>query len=108
MRRTSIENAANIVTHEVVVKLLLFYQRWKLKQVLVLSSFENEKLKIKALLVINHDQRCRQPYQKHPAIELCYPAVSSSRQVVSFFLTGRLGQVYFDDYLTICENRQMT
>ena len=28
-----------------------------------------------------------------PAIQLCYPAVNCSRQVVSSFLPGRLGQV---------------
>ena len=31
--------------------------------------------------------------KNHPAIQLCYPAVHCSRQVVSFFPPGRLGQV---------------
>ena len=32
--------------------------------------------------------------KNRPAIQLCYPAVSCSRQVVSSFLPGRLGQVH--------------
>ena len=31
--------------------------------------------------------------KNHPAIQLCFPAVHCSRQVVSSFLPGRLGQV---------------
>ena len=32
--------------------------------------------------------------KNRPAIQLCYPAVHCSRQVVSFFPPGRLGQVH--------------
>ena len=32
--------------------------------------------------------------KNRPAIQLCYPAVNCSRQVVSSFLPGRLGQVH--------------
>ena len=33
--------------------------------------------------------------KNRPAIQLCYPAVNCSRQVVSSFLPGRLGQVQY-------------
>ena len=38
--------------------------------------------------------------KNRPAIQLCYPAVHCSRQVVSFFPPGRLGQVHIFDKRT--------
>ena len=47
------------------------------------------KSSILSAIVKHHDQRCRLPYQTPSG----HPTVSYTRQVVSFFLTGRLGQI---------------